>query len=299
VLVAVTHLAFATDRALIEKFPEIDLIIGGHEHYPITSTENRTLISKAGSDGKWVARIDVNRQITGTLERFFELMPITSALADEPRTAAVVNAYEARLSTELETVVGATRVPLDANTLRLRAGETNLGDLFADALRADVEADVAIMNAGTIRGDRVYPAGPLTKRTILAMHPFGNLIAKVAVPARVLLAALNSGVSRLPASDGRFPQVSGLTMKVDVNRPASDRVSDVRVGGQPLDPNRTYTVAVPDFVLEGGDGYTMFAGQRVLVDPESGDLLISALEKYIASRKEIAPQIDGRITIVR
>ena len=65
VIVAVTHLAFATDRALVERFPEIDLVIGGHEHFLITATENRTLISKAGSDAKAVARIDVNRQPPG------------------------------------------------------------------------------------------------------------------------------------------------------------------------------------------------------------------------------------------
>lgn len=298
VIVAVTHLAFATDRALVEALPDIDLIIGGHEHYPITGTENRTLISKAGSDAKWVARIDVNR-VKGTVERFYELIPITNALPDEPRTAAVVNEYESRLGTALDKVVGVTRVPLDGSSVRLRAGETNLGDLFADAIRADAAADVAMMNAGTIRGDRMYPAGPLTKRTLLEMHPFGNVICKLAVPGRLILAALNHGVSKLPASAGQFPQVSGLPMKVDANKAAGDRVTDVHVGGQPLDPDKTYSLATPDFILKGGDGYTMFAGQRVLIQPESGDLLVSALENYVASKKEIAPEIDGRILILR
>ena len=121
VIVALTHLTFAEDRALAERFPEIDLIVGGHEHYPITAFENRTLISKAGSDAKFVARIDVNRRPTGSVERFYELMPITSAIPDEPRTAAVVSAYEAKLGTELKAVVGTTRVPLDGATPRLRA----------------------------------------------------------------------------------------------------------------------------------------------------------------------------------
>jgi len=305
VIVAVTHLAFATDRALVERFPEIDLIIGGHEHYPITSTENRTLISKAGGDAKWIARIDLNRvnrvdrRPEGTLERFYELIPVTNALPDEPGTAAVVNDYESRLAPALETVVGTTRVPLDANSVRLRAGETNLGDLIADAVRADASSDIAILNAGSIRGDRIYPAGPLTKRTLLEMHPFGNVICKVAVPGRVVVAALNHGVSKLPASAGQFPQVSGLTMKVDANKAAGDRVTEVRVGGQPLDPNKTYSLAIPDFILKGGDGYTMFADQRVLTPPESGNLLVSALENDVASKKAIAPEIDGRISILR
>ena len=86
-------------------------------------------------------------------------------------------------------------------------------------------------------------------------------------------------------------------MTVGLNAPAGDRVRDVRVNGEPLDPGRTYTVAVPDFILKGGDGYTMFAGQRVLVGPEAGNLITSAIEKHVAARKEIAQQIDGRITL--
>ena len=81
VIVAITHLAFSDDRALAQRFPQIDLIVGGHEHYPITVTENRTLISKAGSGAKFVARIDVNRRPNGVVERFFEMVPMTSAIS--------------------------------------------------------------------------------------------------------------------------------------------------------------------------------------------------------------------------
>ncbi len=297
VIVAVTHLAFATDRALVEKFPEIDLVIGGHEHFLITATENRSLISKAGSDARYLARIDVNRRPEGTIERFYELIPVTSAIPDDPKTTAAIASYEARLGTELDVVVGVSRVPLDGDSQHLRASETNLGDLVADAIRADAGTDIAITNSGSIRGNRLFPAGPLTRRTLVEMHPFDNVICTLALPGRVVLEALNSGVSTLPAAAGQFPQVSGLTMTVDLNAPAGDRVRDVRVNGQPLDPNKTYTVAVPDFILKGGDGYTMFAGQRVLVGPEAGNLIANAIEKYVAAKKEIAQQIDGRITL--
>ncbi|OFW28910.1 MAG: hypothetical protein A3G76_15745 [Acidobacteria bacterium RIFCSPLOWO2_12_FULL_65_11] len=299
VIVAITHLTFADDRELVRRFPEIDLIIGGHEHAPLTVTENRTLISKAGSDARWVARIDVDRRPNGAVERFFELVPITSALADEPRTAEVVRSFEDRLSTDLEVVVGTSSVPLDAEDMWVRTSETNLGDFVADAVRADAETDVAIVNAGGIRGDRVYPPGPLTRRTLIEIHTFGNIICTVALSGRVLIEALNHGVSRLPAASGQFPQISGLTMTVDPRGPPGDRVRAVRVGGQRLDLNRTYSVAIPDYLLKGGDGYTVFAEQRVLVDPEAGHLMLDALEKYVAMRGSIGPAIDGRITMVR
>ena len=297
-IVAITHLEFADDRILAQRFPQIDVIIGGHEHYPITATENRTLISKAGSDGKFVARIDVNRQPSGFVERFFELVPIGGSIADEPKTAAVVKSYEDRLSGELNTVIATSRVPLDADTIRLRASETNLGDIVADAMRENARADIAIVNSGSIRGDRVYPAGPITRRTLVEIHPFGNVVCKISVPGRVVLEALNSGVSKLPVAAGQFPQVSGLTMRVASDAPAGSRVRDVRIGGQALDPEKTYTLAIPDYVLGGGDAYTMFANQPILIGPQAGDLMATVLEKFVAGR-ELTTAVDGRITVTR
>lgn len=295
VIVAVTHLSFAEDRALVDKFPQIDLIIGGHEHFPIAVTQNRTLISKAGADAKWVARIDVSLHASGRVDRFYELLPVTSAIADDARTAEVIKSYEDRLGKELETVVGASSVDLDAVAVRIRAAESGLGNLVADALRADTNADAAIVNSGSIRGDRVYPAGPITRRTLVAIHPFGNVVCMLALPGRVILQALESGVSRLPAATGQFPQVSGLTMTVDRSAAIGRRVRDVKVDGQPLDPNKTYRVAIPDFMMKGGDNYDMFAGQTILVGPESGDLMADALEKYVAAKGTITPAIEGRI----
>jgi 5'-nucleotidase len=297
VIVAVTHLAFATDRELVERFPEIDLIIGGHEHFVITSTENRTLISKAGSDARWVARIDVNRRPQGVVERFYELLPVTSTIPDEPATAAVVASYEARLGTELDTVIGATKVPLDAVAVRLRSSERNVGNFVADAVRLEAGADIALINAGGIRGDRVYPAGPITGRTITSLHPFDNVICTVRVPGRVVLAALANGVSKFPAAAGGFPQVSGLTFAIASNAPPDARVVDVRVNGEPLDPEKRYLVAIPDYIFKGGDGYSMFPGGEVLVAPEAGGLIATALAKYVIANGEIAPAVEGRISV--
>src|ERR1043166_2997791 len=298
VIVALTHLEFAKDREIAWKLPPIGVICGGHEHYPITRAEGRTLISKAGSDAKFAARIDITR-VPGpaaTVEKFFELIPITSAIPDDAKTAGVAESYEARLGKELDMAVGTTTADLDATNER-EVRETALSNLIADALRDDVKADVAIANAGGARGSQVYPAGPLTRRTLLSIHPFGNIVCKISVSGRVLLEALTHGVEKLPIAGGQFPQISGMTMRVRTSAPTATRVTDVRVGGQPLDLEKTYTVALPDFVMNGGDGYTMFPGQKVLVDAQSGDLVVTALEKYIAARGTVSPKIEGRITI--
>jgi 5'-nucleotidase / UDP-sugar diphosphatase len=122
-------------------------------------------------------------------------------------------------------------------------------------------------------------------------------VCKIAVPGRVVLQALNNGVSRLPGAAGQFPQVSGMAFRVDLTAPPGDRVREVRVNGRPLDPNATYTVALPDFMLNGGDGYTMFANQPVLLTTETGASIASALERFIVSQGEVTPAVDGRIAI--
>jgi 5'-nucleotidase len=298
IIVALTHLNFATDRALAARFPDIDIIVGGHEHYPITAIEGRTLISKAGSEARYVARIDVDKRAGAPIDRYYELIPVTSAIKEDPDAARVIDSWEAKLTGAMDVPVGTTRVPLDASDLRVRASEVNVGNLVADAMRRDVQADVAIMNSGGIRGDREYPAGTLTRRMLTQLSPFSNVVCKIELTGAQLLSALNFGVSKLPARSGQFPQVSGVTFRVVVSAPVADRVRDLKINGAPVDVARTYTLALPDFVLLGGDGYEMFAGAKMLVAPEAGSLIVTALEKMV-SGQEIAPRVEGRIVIER
>jgi 5'-nucleotidase len=298
VIVLLTHLRYQEDRELADRFPDIDVIVGGHEHYPLTGVWGHALVSKAGSDARWVARIDLDKRGSNPLDRYYELMPVTGAIKDDADTLGVINAWEARLDPAMDREIGTTAVPLDARDRSLRLGESPLGDFIADAMRQRAGTDLALLNSGSIRGNRIYPAGPLTQRTLLEMHPFGNVICEIAVTGRVLVEALENGVTQLPdySNAGRFPQVSGLTMRVDLSRPRGSRVHDVRINNAPLDTNRTYTVAVPDFLLGGGDGYTMFGNSRVLVDRENATPVMTALLDAVAGH-EIAPRVEGRIVI--
>ncbi len=296
VIVALTHLDFADDVRLARRFPGIDLILGGHEHFPITTQVERSLIIKPGSDARNVARVDISRpRAEAPIEKHFELVPIVEGLATEPVTAAVVAEWESRLDSELAVTVGATAEPLNAVAEEVRSREINLGNLFADAMRRDTGAEIAILNSGSIRSNRVYPPGELTRRDLVAMHPFGGIACEVEVSGETIVAALENGFSRLGESAGRFPQVGGIEVEVDPERPAGQRVAAATVGGQPLDPARRYTVAVTDYMLGGGDGYSMFADGKVLVTPEAGSMLVTLLEETVRQRKSIAPRVEGRI----
>ena len=222
----------------------------------------------------------------------------------------------------VNTVVASTDVDLiikdPASGERIvRVSETNLGDLCADAYRAMSGADVAIVNGGGVRAD--IPAGDITYGQIIAVHPFGNEMCVVECTGQEILDALELGCSKLPAESGGFLQVSGMTYTVDLNVESSvkldengmfvevegdRRVKDVTIGGEPLDPEKTYTLASHNYKLKDcGDGYSMFADNVFLQDSVMIDnqVLINYIVDVLGGTvgEEYAdPYGQGRITII-
>ncbi|HZF05106.1 MAG TPA: bifunctional UDP-sugar hydrolase/5'-nucleotidase [Patescibacteria group bacterium] len=294
-VVGVTHQHMSADRALANG-AEVDVILGGHEHEPLVAEEGKALITKAGSDARYLVEVDVWMRPGGALvERSWTFHEVSERLPEDAGVAAIVRAYATRLGRELDTEVGRTTVPLEARRAPLRTQESNLGDFLADAMRARLDADVAMINGGGIRTDRVVPTGALTKRDVLGLLPFTNVVVKLAVTGARLREALEQGLSRLEREGGGFLQVAGLRLAYDPRLPAGRRVLGVEVGGAPLDPARTYTAAVVDWIARGGDGVTALRDGRVLVDAVSGPQLADIVLEAITARGTIAPAVDGRL----
>lgn len=236
--------------------------------------EGRTLITKGGSDARYLVQVDLWYGSDGRLrERSWTFHEVSARLAPDPRVAAVVEAYAARLSRELDVAIGRTAVELEARRAPLRTRETNLGSFVADAMRARLKTDVGLVNGGGIRSDRVLPPGPLTRRDVADLLPFGNVVVALEVTGQALREALEQGLAGWERQGGGFLQVAGLVLAFDPGRPPGDRVVDLRVGGAPVAPDRRYSLAVVDYVAGGGDGITALQGARSLVDAGHGPLL--------------------------
>jgi 5'-nucleotidase len=297
IVVAVTHQDMPADERLAREVPGIHLVIGGHEHDPLENVVGETLITKAGADGVFVVRVDLQATRDGTvLARQHRFVPITPELPEDPAMAALVARYQTRLSEALDVRIGETAVPLDARNAALRTSETNAGNLITDVMRARLHADVAFMNGGGIRGNQLVPAGPLTRRDINALLPFLNVLVMLEVPGKVLLEALERSVSAYPRESGGFLQVSGLSFVFDPARPPGQRVQRVVVGGEPLEPERRYKLATNSYTAGGGDGYAILATAKPLVFPEDGPGLAETLLEAIERAGVIAPATEGRIT---
>jgi len=137
----------------------------------------------------------------------------------------------------------------------IRTKETEVGNFVADAMRFVSAADVAIVNAGSIRGS--LSKGKVTRGELLNMCPFGNIVERTESDGATLRKALENSVAHYPQPVGSLAQVSGLEFTFDPALPPGKRVLEVKVGGKPLDDKRIYILTATDFMLAGGDGYTM------------------------------------------
>jgi 2',3'-cyclic-nucleotide 2'-phosphodiesterase (5'-nucleotidase family) len=295
IVVAVTHVAMAEDKA-IAAAADVDVILGGHEHEPLVAEEGKTLITKAGSDARYLVQVDVWLTREGRLvERSWRFREVSRRIEPDPAVEALVRDYARRLDRELDAVVGKSRVPLEARSATLRTEETNLGDFVADALRERLGTDVALVNGGAIRTNRTVPPGPLTRRDVLSLLPFTDMVVKLEMRGADLRAALEHGLAQTDRVGGGFLQISGARIVWDPRLAPGRRIIDVSAAGKPLADDAAYTVAVPGYLVRGGDGYTVFGHAKTIVDAESGPQVSQVVIDAIAARAEIAPALDGRI----
>ncbi|MGI8668441.1 MAG: bifunctional metallophosphatase/5'-nucleotidase [Aridibacter sp.] len=299
-VVAITHMFMAEDKELA-KCADIDLILGGHEHTLLQSASNGTPIFKMTSDARELGKFTLNfdRTTKKLLSLDWEIIPVTDEIPEAPEFAPVVAKYKGLLE-ELAEPVGRTAVVLDAGSESNRPQETNVGAFISDAFRNATDAAIGFLNGGSIRADITYNPGILTKRAVLSILPFNNNIIKVEITGKTLREILEHGVARSAEDNepGRFPQVSGLTFKFDASRPAGSRVTEILVGGKPLDANKKYTLATSEFlVANGGDGYTMFKDAKILTDKATAKKDAEILENAIKNspNQTISPKVEGRI----
>lgn len=334
-VVAIGHLGESgvTDRwtseAVIANTTGIDAMIDGHSHETYSQVVQNgqgedVVLAQAGTKLVNVGELVIDPDAGDGKDISVAITPAAQVEAGAGETAEAVKSAVAKvnedLNAELNTVVGESQVDLkseDAATgLYVRWQETNLGDFVADAYRARLGADVGLANGGGVRAS--LSAGEITNGNLLAVQPFGNELCLVEVTGQTLLDALEMGVRKLPDYSGGFLQVSGIKFSVNVSIPSSvvtdengnfvsvegqRRVSNVMVGDEALDLEKTYTVASHAYMLlQGGDGMVMFKDGKVLL--ESVMLDNQALIEYVTKdldgeigQEYANPEGQGRIVI--
>jgi 5'-nucleotidase len=303
-IIALTHNNLAEDREIAAS-GVVDLILGGHEHHLITETVGRTPILKAGSDARDALHVRLRFARDGERQRLFglrwEILPVDGRWPEDAAVKAVADEVERQVGARLNERIAETTVALDARGETLRRGESNIANFAADAVRAAMGADVALLNAGGFRSDHVLGPGPITRRDVLALLPFQNPLLLLSVTGAQLRAALEYGLDRrvVNGQSGALPHASGLRIVYDPARPKGQRIVELTASGQPVTDEAGYRLATSNYLAGGGDGYAMLKGLPVLRAAEGSPLETEVLLQAMERAGTIAPQIDGRLKAVR
>ncbi len=302
--------------------PVVDVVFGDHTDFQVLSTRpNGVLVTENRSKGVRITRVRlvINTQTKDVVYKTADYhKPWDIGMTPNADIQQYIDTLTGQLREPLSRVVGqssvqAPRTDSCGNTAG-RTCESKEGDVVADSMRSIYNTDFAVTNSGGLRADLTCPTTndpndfcpaftpppyPVTRGQVLTVLPFGNIVVTLQVNGAELKSFLENGVSQMPAIAGRFPQVSGLCFSYDISAAAGSRVTGARrqaangsCTGAPIDLTAatTYSLAINDFMANGGDGYPNVYGRattRGLMDQVTAD--------YLGTASPISPTIQGRI----
>ncbi len=309
VVIALTHLSLAKDREILEQLGERapHLIIGGNEHQRHHVEIGGRWILKADADARTatVVRIRMHgkRPVISFGYRFLDRDRLNRDSKMHKQVDQYLGKHEEWFCTKnndepdcLNRAIGETAVPLLGEELEIRRYETNLGNWVADHARAvAADADIAFINAGSLRLNEDIPPGPITQRHVEELLLYDSELVFAEIEAHQLDGVLERATENW-VGEGHWLQISGFAFKHDSRNPAGHRASDMRLfhNGRisPL-PDRPLKLVTSRFLIEGGDDYHMLKNLKWVS-------VVSSLKDRIRSilaneHGPIAPQVDGRI----
>jgi 5'-nucleotidase len=281
-IIALTHLSLAGDAELANAVPEINLILGGHEHenWMLRRGEHFTPIIKADANVRSLAIVSMSFGATGSRPTISaRLQLIDSTVKPQPAVDALVKKWTATAFDAFravgfapEALVVTLTERLDGREATVRNRPDTLTQLIANAVREEAKAEVGIFNGGSVRIDDVLTPGPLTEYDVIRVLPFGGKILRVSFDGALLAKVLDQGLGNqgtggyLHTSDGTTRNSTGWV-----------------INGTPLDPAKRYTVGISDFLMTGGEtnlGYLTRTNPGVHEVEELNDLRRAVINQF-------------------
>jgi 2',3'-cyclic-nucleotide 2'-phosphodiesterase (5'-nucleotidase family) len=310
---------------LADNVTNVDAVIGDHTDFQVLTTRpNGVLVTENRSKGIRFTRV---RLITDSSTKAVIYKtadfhkPWDIGITPDAAIQAKIDALNAQLAPLLGQVIGnSTKYIPRADQCGGSTGrtcESLVGDVVTDSMRtkyAPIGVQFAITNSGGLRADLTCPTldnpndfcpaytpppFPISRGQVLTVLPFGNVVTTVSITGAELKAFLENGVSRMPAVDGRFPQVSGLCFTYDITAPAGSRVTGAVLANPDgtcsatsvdLTAASSYKIAENDFMASGGDGYPVTNGKPSYA---TQDIMDQVLADYISASTPISPFVLG------
>lgn len=307
-IVLLTHIGYDVDQKLATQLHDVDVIVGGHSHTPLGTPDlpgwrkaegpyptyvkdatGRTVpIVQAYEWGKVLGELKVSFDGAGHVVKVTDAHPIVvdDKVPEDPQIAGLVAAFQKPIAQLGNQQIGVANEAIAKEPLP--TGESLMADVIADSMlaaTAKAGAVAAFVNSGGVRGS--LEQGRITYGNAITVQPFNNTLVTLDVTGAELLAALEEGVG----TGGELNPSHGTSYVVTSGSP---KVTSVVVAGEPLDPNKTYRIALLNFTAAGGDNHVALKnapGKRI----DLGTLDIDALVDYIKANTPLDPKPENRI----
>jgi 5'-nucleotidase / UDP-sugar diphosphatase len=245
-LVLLSHSGLETDLWLAAKVPGLDLIVGGHSHDATREPElvGGTYVVQAGSYARSVGRLDISVAddvITSLEGRLVNLQPEPTWAPATPAVLERLERVTAAVDAAYGRVVGVANAPVQRDSYR----QGSLGLWVTSLMLEATGADVAFYNSGGLRAD--LPAGELTYADLYQVLPFGNAPVTFSMTGTELMKIVKRNAFSEATRETSSLQCAGLAWSWRPGAGGQEVVS-VTVGGQALEPERSYTVATNSYV---------------------------------------------------
>jgi 5'-nucleotidase / UDP-sugar diphosphatase len=274
VFLALTHIGYEEDLRLAAQMPELDAIIGGHSHTRVDPAEivNGVLIAQAGSDNRFLGRIDLLVRSGRLVEKKGRLIDLGQPLAEDAEVKAMIARFNQNPA--FARVIATAPFAI--------SGKDALGSLMTDAMRRAHGLDVAFQNGGGIRLDRLPPV--ITLKDVYTLDPFGNQVVQIALTTEEIRGLIAASYKR---GDGIDLQVSGIRYTVRVDR--GNQVREVVLGdesGRPLPEGKVFQVGVSSYVASSYKFDHRDPGRSL------GSTTADALIAFLAARPDLSVYRD-------
>ncbi|MFC0272269.1 bifunctional metallophosphatase/5'-nucleotidase [Metabacillus herbersteinensis] len=296
-IVALTQESLEKDKMLLDAIPDIDAVFteekaeGQSFIYP---HGDQFILAPEGNIGS-VIRLDIQKH-KNEIELQPEVIEVDHTVEEDEDMKEFADHYQNKLESELGKTIATVETPLlYGEDHQSRYQETNIGNFVADSYRSYYNADIGLMVGGGIRSS--VDTGDFTLRDAYTILPFRNKVVLAKVKGETIRAALENGVSNVENLSGRFLQVSKLNYSYDPAKPVGERVTEILINQEPIQLNKEYLVAMPNYMYNGGDGYD-FSGSEAIVGEENARTDAEVLIEYAKFLEVIGVKVEGRITVL-
>lgn len=287
-VVAITHQAMEDDERLARELPGLAAIIGGHEHDQRFAKIGDVPITKALANAKnaYVVTLNINQKkkkvvVKTAVEALNEAVPLDSATNSVvQKWTRIAQENYSSLGFDAAAIVISKGEPLEGRETEVRTKQTNLGRIVVAAMQEAVpQAEIAVLNGGSIRIDDVVQL-PVSQYDILRSLPFGGAIAEADLKGDLVIQLLEAGRKNYGIG-GYLHYNEKLTF--------SSATSSWWLNGKALDPQRTYRVALPEFLLSGKE-----ANMSFLTPKNPG-----VMKVFPSAGGKTDPRTDVRLAVVQ